>query len=165
MAPFLETIKMNPDDNYTRNWYQRIHSAIDRLILGDIRALLQPGQSATPLVLSAVLGTLLSFMPAPILDTLLVGIIFARFRQINRSALLAARLVWNDFVVVPLYVPGYRFGMSLLDPYVVGGSTLTARAGAFSLGLLALTLSAAIISAAVMFIFITLLGHWRGSSA
>ena len=53
------------------------------------------------IVIAVALGTILGFMPAPFLDSLLVGVIFARFRQINRSALLAARIVWNDLIVVP----------------------------------------------------------------
>ncbi len=140
-----------------------IPQAIDRLILHDLRALLSPGQPPAPLVAAAILGTLLSFIPAPFVDTLLVGLIFTRFKKVNRSALLAARFLWNDLVVLPLYVPGFRFGMSLLEPRVANSSAPPTQVAAFLLGLFALTLAAACISAVMMFSFVTFLQYWHGS--
>jgi hypothetical protein len=140
-----------------------IPQAIDRLILHDLRALLSPGQPPAPLVAAAILGTLLSFIPAPFVDTLLLGLIITRFKKVNRSALLAARFLWNDLVVLPLYVPGFRFGMSLLEPRVANSSAPPTQAAAFLLGLFALTLAAACMSAVMMFSFVTLLRYWHGS--
>jgi hypothetical protein len=144
---------------------QFLRQVIDRLVLQDLRSLLNPGQAPAPLVGAAMLGTLLSFIPVPFLDTFLVGFIFARFRNVNRAALLAARVLWNDLIVIPLYLPGFRFGMSLLEPHFADSLGLPVQAGAFLLGLFALTLLATCISAVVMFSFITLLQYRHGSVA
>jgi hypothetical protein len=144
---------------------QFLHQLIDRLVLQDLRSLLSPGQAPAPLVGAAILGTMLSFIPAPFVDTLLVGFIFARFRSVNRSALLAARVLWNDLIVIPLYLPGFRFGMSLLEPHFQNTSGLQVQAGAFLLGLFVLTSIAASVSGVVMFSFITLLRYRQSSAA
>lgn len=142
----------------------RVRSAIDQYFLCDLKIMLQPGQAPAPLIIAVALGTILSFIPAPLLDSLLVGVIFARYRQVNRAALLTARVVWNDLVVVPLYVPGFRFGMRLLEPFFVNNSALSVRFIAFSLGLVILASAATFISAVVMFSIVTVLDQWRRSS-
>ncbi|MFN2304588.1 MAG: hypothetical protein ACK2TV_12740, partial [Anaerolineales bacterium] len=118
-------------------------------------------QAFVPVIVAVALGTILSFIPAPILDTLFVGIIFARFRQVNRSALLLARVVWNDLIVVPLYVPSFRFGMRLLEPYTVNEPSFVIKALGFSLGLTILTAAAAILSMVVTFGLIKIFQKWQ----
>ena len=142
---------------------QRLYGLIKRHLLSECVVLLLPGQAPAPLVVAVALGTTLSFIPAPLLDSLLVGVIFARFRQVNRSALLAARIVWNDLVVVPLYVPGFRFGMRLLDPFTVNDTTLAIKVTAFSLGLVFLTAAATLLSVALMFALIMILKRLQRS--
>lgn len=141
----------------------RLSRALNQHILPDFKVLFQPGQAPAPLVIAVALGTILSFIPAPLLDSLLVGVIFARFRQVNKSALLAARIVWNDLVVVPLYVPGFRFGMRLVEPFTVNDTTLAIKIIGFSLGLVLLTAAATIASAAIMVGFISVLRLWQNS--
>lgn len=137
----------------------RIYGNLRRQIARDMLVLVEPEQTAKPLVIAAVLGTLLSFIPIPFLDTLLVSLIFARFGQINRSALLVARLIWNDFVVMPLYVPGFRIAMRLLVPYVADGMAFTVQIGAFVLTVLILSLAASFISAILMLAFLTIMNR------
>lgn len=164
MALVQETIQGFPNGAQINKLVNRVRSAIEQHFVSDLKLMLQPGQAPAPLIIAVALGTILSFIPAPVLDSLLVGVILTRYRQVNRTALLAARIVWNDLIVVPLYVPGFRFGMRLLEPFFVNSSQLSARIIAFSLGLLLLASAATIISAIVMFGFVTLLGQRRHAS-
>lgn len=81
----------------------------------EIQELRDPAHSAAKLAAAFALGTLLSFIPVPVLDTILVGMILARFKQVNRAPLFMARLIWNDFLVFPLFGPGYKLGSALLE--------------------------------------------------
>jgi hypothetical protein len=139
----------------------RLSNALNQYILSDFKVLIQPDQAFVPLIVAVALGTILSFIPAPILDTLFVGIIFARFRQVNRSALLLARVVWNDLIVVPLYVPSFRFGMRLLEPYTVNEPSFAIKVVGFSLGLTMLTAAATIISTTVTLGLIKIFQKWQ----
>lgn len=141
----------------------RLHKALNEHILSDLRVLLQPDQAPAPLVVSAALGTVISFIPAPFLDSLLIGLVIARFRKINRSALIASRIVWNDLIVVPLYVPGFRFGMRLVEPFSVNDPSFGLKIMGFSLGLLFLTTAATILSVGMMFAFLSILQRLRNS--
>jgi uncharacterized protein (DUF2062 family) len=141
----------------------RLHRVIDEYILSDLRILFQPDQTPAPLVIAVALGTILSFIPAPFLDSLLVGLIIARFKKINRSALIASRIVWNDLIVVPLYVPGFRFGMQLVEPFLVKEPTFTIKIIGFSLGLMFMTTLATILSAGTVFAFVSILNRWRSA--
>lgn len=142
----------------------RVRGAIRRHVLHDLKVMLQPDQAPASLVTAVALGTMLSFIPVPVLDTLLVGVIIARYRRVNRSALLIARFFWNDFVVVPLYVTVFRLGMRLLDPFFANNTTITVRVFAFSLGLLIVASAATVASSAVVFCFVTVLRQRQGSS-
>ena len=164
MALVQETIQGFPNGAQINNLVCRVRSAIEQHFVSDLKVMLQPGQAPAPLIIAVALGTILSFIPAPVLDSFLVGIILTRYRQVNRTALLATRIVWNDLIVVPLYVRGFRFGMHLLEPFFVNSSPLSLRIFAFSLGLLLLASAATIISTIVMFGFITLLGQRRSAS-
>ncbi len=139
----------------------RLHKALNEHILSDLRVLLQPDQAPAPLVVAAALGTVISFIPAPFLDSLLIGLVIARFRKINRSALIASRIVWNDLIVVPLYVPGFRFGMRLVEPFSVNDPSFALKLMGFSLGLLFLTTAATILSVGTMFAFLSILQRLR----
>jgi hypothetical protein len=141
----------------------RLSRVLNQYIVSDFRLLLQAGQSPAPLVFAAALGTILSFIPTPFLDSLLIGIITVRFRQINRAALFTARIIWNDFIVVPLYLPGFRFGMRLIQPHVINDSSLTIKILGFSLGLFLLTAAATIISTVMMLSFLLILQQWHRS--
>ena len=71
---------------------------------------LQAADSPPALAAAFALGTLTSFFPVPILDSLLAVGLTVRFERLNKSAIFMARLVWNDLLVVPLYAPGFRVG-------------------------------------------------------
>ena len=139
----------------------RLYNALNQYVLSDFKVLLRPDQPSGPLIVAVALGTILSFLPAPVLDTLVVGVIFARFRRVNRSALLLARMVWNDLIVLPLYVPGFRFGMRLVDPYTVNEPSFVIKALGFSLGLTILPAAAAILSMVVTFGLIKIFQKWQ----
>ena len=74
------------------------------------------GAAESPLALAAAfaLGTLTSFFPIPILDSLLAVGLTVRFERLNKAAIFAARVVWNDLLVVPLYGPGFKLGQLVL---------------------------------------------------
>jgi len=165
MAAYQETLQVFQKLSQKNTLFNRIHEAINQHIVSDFKDLFQPGQAPGPYVTAVVLGTMLSFIPAPLLDSLLVGVIFARFRQVNRAALLAARIIWNDLIVVPLYWPSFRFGLRLLEPYSANNSTFTIKVLAFSLGLLLLTAAATFLSAMIMVVFIATLNRWRKLSS
>lgn len=110
-------------------------------IAEELRLLRDPALPAKQLAAAFALGTLISFIPVPVLDSLLVGLVLTRGKQINRAAIFIARLVWNDFLVYPLFGPGYRLGSALVAPLtngpqpILGGSAVTA-----ALSILAATL-------------------------
>jgi uncharacterized protein (DUF2062 family) len=132
-----------------------IHSGRSALkqLLTDFRQLGHAQQSPGLLAAAFALGTLLSFIPAPFLDTLLVGLIVTRFPQVNRPALLSARFIWNDLIVVPLYAPGFRLGMALLThAHTPAGLEVLA----FLLGALLLGVAATLLSAWLVFCLFSL---------
>ncbi len=134
-----------------------IRSKLMRSMVSDLKSIIQPSQPTAPLAQAFALGTLLSFIPAPILDSVLVAVILTRFKQVNRPALLAARVIWNDLVVVTLYMPGYRLGMKMLEAITFDNSALWTRIFAFALGVLTFAMAAAAISALVMFVVFSML--------
>lgn len=117
----------------------------------DLTDLAQANEAPTVLALAFALGTILSFVPVPLLDSLLLLFILSHFKQVNRPALLAARVVWNDLVVVPLYVPGYRLGTNVLASLPFGSAADATPLAAFAIGCLALAVAAAVLSAFTMF--------------
>jgi uncharacterized protein (DUF2062 family) len=108
----------------------------------DLENLVQPDQARLPLALAVGMGTLISFIPAPLLDTILVGVILTRFRQVNRPAIIAARMVWNDLVVMPLYLPGYRLGARVIGPAATERPEIATEIAAFLIGTIVLAVAA-----------------------
>ncbi len=111
----------------------------------ELKELRSPQHSAANLAAAFALGTMLSFIPVPLLDSMLVALIVTRFKQVNRASLFMARLLWNDLVVFPFYGPGYRIGAALLKPFISANPPLpgwetTARS------LLSLTLGSVILA-------------------
>jgi uncharacterized protein (DUF2062 family) len=84
----------------------------------DMVELRDPALPARQLAAAFAVGTVLSFIPVPLLDTILVGAVLARFRQLNRASLFLARLIWNDLLVFPLYGPGYRLGSAVVQALI-----------------------------------------------
>ncbi len=105
-----------------RHLNNRLSSLIQTLTLArerfreELQELRNPAHPAGSLAAAFALGTLLSFIPIPIMDSLLVGILLTRFKQLNRASLFIARLIWNDFLIFPLYGPGYRLGSAVIGP-------------------------------------------------
>ena len=165
MAAYQEKLQLFQKKSQKNILFDRVHGMIDQYIVSDLKNLLQPGHDPGPLVTAVVLGTILSFIPAPFLDSFLVGVLVIRFRQLNRAAILAARLVWNDLIVVPLYWPSFRLGLRLLEPYSANNPTFTTNVLAFSLGLMLLTAAATFLSAALMLVVVVVLERWQQSSS
>lgn len=76
--------------------------------------LLQATDSPLGLAAAFALGTLTSFLPVPILDSLLAAGLAVKFARLNKAAIFLARMVWNDLLVVPLYAPGLKLGQWVL---------------------------------------------------
>jgi uncharacterized protein (DUF2062 family) len=74
----------------------------------------QAADSPLGLAVAFALGTLTSFFPIPVLDSLLAVGLAIRFARLNKAAIFLARLVWNDLLVVPLYAPGLKIGRWVL---------------------------------------------------
>ncbi len=75
-----------------------------------LSALFNTNAPAKALATSFAIGTLISVLPTPGLNFLLAAFLLARFKQLNKAALLAAIGVWNGFVVAPLYAISYQIG-------------------------------------------------------
>lgn len=60
------------------------------------------------------LGTFISLLPTPGLNTVLVMALVARWKQIHRPAIFTSLGVWNVFVAMPLYAIGIKAGQWLL---------------------------------------------------
>ncbi len=112
------------------------------------QSLLETTAAPSRLAFAFALGTFSAFLPVIILDSLLVMALLARFRQVNKAAVFAARAVWNDFVVVPLYASGFKMCGVLLGRVGVETAVsptqqtiLTFVVGYLLLTLLAVTLS------------------------
>jgi uncharacterized protein len=69
--------------------------------------------TAASLATSFALGTLISILPTPGFNLILTAILAARFKSLNKAALIAAATVWNAFVVAPLYALSYQVGEML----------------------------------------------------
>jgi hypothetical protein len=80
----------------------------------DLQELHSPVNPAGSLATSFAVGTLLSFIPLPVVDTILLGLVLARFKRLNRASIFIARLIWNDLLVFTLYGPGYKLGTALV---------------------------------------------------
>ena len=77
--------------------------------------LLQATDTPLGLAVAFALGTLTSFFPVPILDSLLTAGLVIRFTRLNKGAIFLARLVWNDLLVMPLYATGLKVGRWVLS--------------------------------------------------
>ncbi len=84
----------------------------------ELQALGSPVHPAGRLAAAFALGTLISFVPVPFLDSLLLALVLAKYKQVNRAAIFMSRLIWNDLLVFPLFAPGYRLGSELVQPLV-----------------------------------------------
>ena len=115
--------------------------------LQELRCAVHPAGS---LAFSFAVGTLLSFIPVPLLDTILVGLVLARFKGLNRAPVFMARLIWNDLLVFPLYGPGYKLGTALVlpvlgsDPELPGLGIKAAPLLSFTTGLVVLATGTAL---------------------
>ena len=125
-----------------QNFWHRLDIGWD-VFKNQYQEFIQATESPARLALAFAVGTLTAFLPLIIIDTFLTLFILARFRQLNKVAVFGARAVWNDFVVVPLYVPGFKLGHFLLERIL--GATAIAPSSKIALtlilgnGLLALT--------------------------
>lgn len=122
----------------------------------------------SPLDLAAAfaLGTLTSFLPVPILDSLLAVGLALKFARLNKAAIFLARAVWNDLLVFPLYAPGLKVGRWVLSavfdptrPLLVTHTQLTLLAS-FLLGVIILA-SCAAVSGFVAVLLLAGLIRWR----
>ena len=158
--------------NHIRTFSKALLSPFEALVQIDIKllvanlvnegvGLLSPNQAAGPVLLAFALGTLLSFIPAPLIDSVLVGVILARFRHVNRAALIAARIVWNDLVVIPLYLPAYRFSLSILEDLDQLTATIYLKPMAFILGVSCLALGAVFLGSTLLAALFMVVRLWQ----
>ena len=110
-------------------------AALRQRAQGELRALSDPEQTAVALALAFATGTLLGFLPVPFLDSLLLALLLTRARRLNRPALLAGKMIWNELLVLPLYQPALRLGGLLLGAARTELTGPAAHALAFVLGL------------------------------
>lgn len=82
------------------------------------REMMQAAQSPIGLAGAFALGTLTSFLPVPLLDSLLAVGLALKFERLNKAAIFLARAIWNDLLVVPLYAPGFKVGQFLLGAVI-----------------------------------------------
>lgn len=94
------------------NWVRLAIARGQRFISDEIKSQSENIISPNQYALSFAIGTLISFIPLPVIDTLLASFILLKSKQINKLAFLAARVVWNDLIVYPLYVPSFKLGSS-----------------------------------------------------
>ncbi|UCC54689.1 MAG: DUF2062 domain-containing protein [Anaerolineaceae bacterium] len=93
-----------------------------RQLRRELKELCNPAVPPARLAMAFAVGTLLSFIPLPVLDSLLVSLVLVRFRQLNKASLVAARLVWNDLVVLSLAPTSYRLGVSILPETLIASA-------------------------------------------
>lgn len=125
----------------------------------DLGTLADPAQPARALALAFATGTLLGFLPVPVLDSLVLAFLLARSRRLSRPAVLAGKMVWNELLVLPLYGPALRLGDRLVSGTAVQPLGLAGQALDFAVGLLLLALLAA---AAGSLLFVLLLRLYHG---
>ena len=138
-------MQLIPDNTFPISWRKAVARA-RRLFRQELQELQNPVHSARNLAAAFALGTLLSFIPIPVLDSMLVGLVLVRFKQVNRAPLFMARLLWNDLLVFPLYGPGYRLGSALLVPLMSAGPD-TPGVGTAVAPLLSFTLGGMLVAA------------------
>lgn len=75
---------------------------------------------------SFAVGTFVSILPTPGLNIALLALLGARFKGLNKAAMLAAVGVWNTLVVAPLYALSFQIGEWLfgLTPVTLGTAPL-----------------------------------------
>lgn len=127
----------------TANQLHTLPAVLARQARRELATLIEPGQTAVPLALAFGTGTLLGFLPIPFVDSLLLALLLARVRRLNRPALLAGKLLWNELLVLPLYLPALRLGGRLLNVAHPGFDGVVANLAAFALGLGLIALLAA----------------------
>lgn len=71
------------------------------------------------LALAFSVGTLISLLPTPGLNLVLIGLLTAVFKGIHKGALVASMGVWNIFVITPIYALGHLVGTRLVEDTAV----------------------------------------------
>ena len=146
-----------------------LHNSITRArdqFWRELAALGSPLHPAGSLAAAFALGTLISFIPVPVLDSLLVAFVLARCKQVNRAAIFMSRLIWNDLLVFPLYAPGYRLGAQLVRPMVNPEAPLPGiftSILSFAVGSTILAASASICAFCAFLLVVNLLRHINGA--
>jgi len=71
------------------------------------------------IALGFAIGTFISVLPTPGLNIIIGLLIIAILENINKLALFGAYVIWNPFVLVPIYAHSYGLGNMLLGslPY------------------------------------------------
>jgi uncharacterized protein (DUF2062 family) len=87
-----------------------------------IRTILEPNVSAPVVAGSFALGTVISLLPVPGVDVVLISLLAVAFKSLHRGALLAALGVWNMFVVAPLYALTFHVSTMLVGAPVSFGT-------------------------------------------
>ncbi|MCA9921657.1 MAG: DUF2062 domain-containing protein [Anaerolineales bacterium] len=115
---------------------------------------------------SFALGTLISVLPTPGFNIALAALLAARYKQLNKAALLAAVGVWNGFVVAPLYALSYQLGEMLFGTMPGGFGVVSFPVALLSLvkGFLVGNVLIALLVTAVSYLVVkTAVSQMRGS--
>ena len=127
--------------------FRELTDKLHQKAVQELRDLAVANEAPAVLARAFALGTMLSFVPVPILDTLLVLFILSRYKHVNRPALLAARVLWNDLVVLPLYVPAVHLGRYVVASLPISDNAHAGTLVAFAIGCFAMAVAAAALSA------------------
>lgn len=103
---------------------------LKEMALAQARELTNATQTPAQLAKSFAIGTTIGFLPLPFVGPFLGAYLSTQFKQLNRAAIFAAMALWNDFVVLPLYAPGYKLGLFLFQAILASfKSSLTLSIG------------------------------------
>lgn len=105
--------------------FQRVRRSIGRF--------LETNASPEATARSFALGTLISVLPTPGFNIALAALLAARYKQLNKAALLTAVGVWNGFVVAPLYALSYQLGEVMFGVMPTGLAGVSLHVAALSL--------------------------------
>ena len=130
----------------------------------DLAKLMDPTVPGIVLTSSFAVGVILGFLPFPFVDAVVLALLIRYCGRINRPAMLAGKMVWNELLVAPLYFPALRLGSRLLVGFEaqVSAAWVLPVAG-FLLGIAVITITAAVASSLVFLLTIRLLHSWRSS--
>lgn len=84
-------------------------------IKNHFREVIKIKKSPHSIALGFALGTFIAILPTFGLGLIIGLIIVLIFKKVNKLSLIAAFILWNPFVVIPIYLFSYRIGDALMS--------------------------------------------------